>query len=148
MRVLLLFLTAVIMGGCSPATGDDTEAKEAARAWADAYFNCDYNDAAQYATPESRKWLAYAATNTTEEELQRLNDAGGATVSMNDGFEAANDTLRQVTVTVSNALIADGQGLSAPAANEAVCRVTVVRREGRWMVRMEGLPQSGMQSRD
>ena len=53
-----------------------------------------------------------------------------------------NDTLQLVTLSVSNVLTATG------VADEGTFHVTVVKRDAGWQVRMEGLPQSGMRSRD
>ena len=82
----------------------DQQAREAAGDWADAYFNCDFKDASGYVTTESQKWLQYAASNTSAEELKLLQEAGGAQVSVDDGFDEANDTMRLVTLNVTNSL--------------------------------------------
>ena len=141
MKQLLLFMAAALMAGCDAATGSDQGARDAAGAWADAYFNCDFKDAKGYVTDDSQKWLHLAASNTTELDLKRLQEAGGARVTVSD-IDEANDTTRLVTLTVSNVLTATG------VAKEATVHVTVVKRDAGWQVRMEGLPQSGMQSRD
>ena len=141
MKQLLLFMAAALMAGCDAATGSDQGARDAAGAWADAYFNCDYKDAKGYVTDDSQKWLQFAASNTTEQDLKRLQEAGGARVTASDS-DGGNDTLQLVTLSVSNVLTATG------VAKEATVHVTVVKRDAGWQVRMEGLPQSGMRSRD
>ena len=141
MKQLLLFMAAALMAGCDAATGSDQGARDAAGAWADAYFNCDFKDAKGYVTDDSQKWLHFAASNTTEQDLKQLKETGGARVTVSD-IDEANDTTRLVTLTVSNVLTATG------VAQEATFHVTVVKRDAGWQVRMEGLPQSGMQSRD
>ena len=123
-------------------TGDQ-QARNAAEDWADAYFNCDFKDAKEYVTEESQKWLQFAASNTTEQDLKQLQEAGGAQIAVSDDFEEANDTMRLVTLTVSNCLTA-----KSALSQEATFKVRVVKREAGWQVRMEGLPQNGMQSRD
>ena len=45
MKQLLLFMATVLMVGCDTAMSNGQEACDAAGAWADAYFNCDYKDA-------------------------------------------------------------------------------------------------------
>ena len=126
MKQLLLFMATVLMVGCDTAMSNGQKACDAAGAWADAYFNCDYKDAKGYVTDDSQKWLQFAASNTTEQDLKRLLEAGGA----------------RVTLSVSNVLTATG------VADEGTFHVTVVKRDAGWQVRMEGLPQSGMRSRD
>jgi len=146
MKQLLLFLAAILVAGCDVGMDGDQQAREVAGDWADAYFNCDFKDASGYVTPESQKWLQYAASNTTAEELKMLKDAGGARVSVNNSFDEANDTMRLVTLNVSNVLTTQQQ--KPVLAEEGIFKVTVVKRDGEWLVRMAGLPQSGKQSRD
>jgi len=146
MKQLLLFLAAILVAGCDVGMDGDQQAREVAGDWADAYFNCDFKDASGYVTPESQKWLQYAASNTTAEELKMLKDAGGARVSVNNSFDEANDTMRLVTLNVSNVLTTQQQ--KPVLAEEGIFKVTVVKRDGEWLIRMAGLPQSGKQSRD
>ena len=149
MKVFFLFCTVFLLSACSSMNGDDQEATEAAIKWADAYFNYDFHEAEKYATPESRQWLQFAASNTTEHDLQLVQEnEGGASVEADDFFSEANDTLRVVSLRiydfVSSTLPAD----SARLVDEATFTITTVLRDGEWKVRMEGLPQSERRSRD
>ena len=123
----------------------DQQAKNAAEAWADAYFNCDYKDASGYVTPESQKWLQYAASNTTAEELKVLKDAGGAQVAVEELFDEANDTMRLVTLNVTNSL---KPSKNPELVKNGIYKVVVVKRADSWQVRMAGLPRNEKQSRD
>jgi hypothetical protein len=143
MKLLLLFATAILIAGCDAGMTGDQQARNAAEDWADAYFNCDFKDAKEYVTEESQKWLQFAASNTTEQDLKLLQEAGGAQITVSEDFEEANDTMRLVTLTVNNCLTA-----KSALSKEATFKVRVVKREVGWQVRMEGLPQNGMQSRD
>ena len=146
MKQLLLFVTAILMAGCDIGMDGDQQAKNVAGDWADAYFNCDYKDASKYVTPESQMWLQYAASNTTAEELKLLKEAGGAQVSVSDAFDEANDTMRLVTLNVTNVLTTQQQ--TSVLTKDVTFKVMVVKHDGDWKVRMAGLPQSGKQSRD
>ena len=146
MKQLLLFLVAILMVGCELGMDGDQQAQQVAGNWADAYFNCDFKDASRYVTPESQKWLQYAASNTTEEELTMLKNAGGARVSISNSFDEANDTMRLVTLNVTNVLTTQQQ--KPVLAKERTFKVIVVKRDGEWQVRMAGLLQSGKQSHD
>ena len=148
MKLLLLFATAILVAGCDAGMTGDQQARNAVEDWADAYFNCDFKDAKEYVTEESQKWLQFAASNTTEQDLKLLQEAGGAQIAVSDDFEEANDTLRVVTLSVTNFLTPAAQHQASALAKEATFKVTVVKREAGWQVRMEGLPQNGMQSRD
>ena len=146
MKLLLLFVTAILMAGCDAGLNSDQQAREVAGKWADAYFNCDFKDADNYVTPESRKWLQYAASNTTEQELNMLQEAGGAQVTVSETATEGNDTLKTFRLTVANCLGTTHE--TAALVKERTFMVTVVRRTTDWQVRMAGLPQSERQSRD
>ena len=146
MRQLLLLLTAVMMTGCNLGFEGDDAALDVATNWAEAYFNCDYHEAASYATAESDKWLRFAASNTTEQDLQTLE--GKATATADEYYTEANDTLRIVTLHVRNFLKPVAVGAPAQLQEEGTFLVTVVKRDGKWQVRMEDLPRSEKQSRD
>ena len=145
MKQLLLFMATILMVGCDMGIDGDQQAKNAAEAWADAYFNCDYKDASGYVTPESQKWLQYAASNTTAEELKVLKDAGGAQVAVEELFDEANDTMRLVTLNVTNSL---KPSKNPELVKNGIYKVVVVKRADSWQVRMAGLPRNEKQSRD
>ena len=134
------------MASCNGGFEGDGAALDVAANWADAYFNCDFHEAATFATPESDKWLRFAASNTTEQDLQTLE--GKATATADDYFTVANDTLRIVTLYVKNFLKPVAVGSPAQIQEEGTFLITVVKRDGKWKVRMEDLPQSEKQSRD
>lgn len=146
MRQLFLLLSAVMMTGCTLGFEGDNAALDVATDWAEAYFNCDYHEAADYATAESERWLRFAASNTTEQDLQTIQ--GKATATADDYFTVANDTLRIVTLHVKNFLKPAAAGSTAQLQEDGTFLVTVVKRNGKWKVRMEGLPRSEKQSRD
>jgi hypothetical protein len=146
MRQLFLLLSVAIMASCNIGQEGDDVALSVAADWADAYFNCDFHEAASYATAESEQWLRFAASNTTEQDLQTVK--GGATATADDYFTVANDTLRVVTLHVRNFLKPVAVGEPAQLQEEGTFLVTVVKRDGKWKVRMEGLPRSEKQSRD
>ena len=147
MKQLLLFMTVILLAGCDVRMDGDQQARKSAGDWADAYFNCDFKDASGYVTTESQKWLQYAASNTSAEELKLLQEAGGAQVSVDDGFDEANDTMRLVTLNVTNSLKPSAQG-KAELVKDGTFKVVVVKRKAGWQVRMAGLPRSEKQSRD
>ena len=146
MKHLKMMIGLLLLTGCGEATESDDAARQVAQAWGDAYFNCDYKDAGNYVTQESQKWLQYAASNTTEQELELLQEVGGASIAVSDWFEAANDTLRLVTLTVTNFLTEQHQ--TPTITKEGTYKVAVVKRDAGWQVRMEGLPQNEKQNRD
>ena len=142
---LIALMLPVAVAGCQLGADGDGAAREVARDWADAGFNCDYQDALDYVTPESEKYLRFAASNTTEHDLELLRERP-AEIAVLDDFTEANDTLRVVTLQVRNLLSADITAKEPQLIESGTFLVTVVRRDGKWRVRMEGLPRSGRQS--
>ena len=147
MKHLKLWLATILLTGCDfGMTGDDA-VRQTAVSWAEAYFNCDFHEAEKYVTPESIKWLRFAASNVTEQELQLLNE-NNATVEAWDGFTIANDTICIVTLSVKNNLTNTPLRESPKLSEEDTFTVTVVKRDNQWRVRMEGLPRSEKRSLD
>lgn len=138
---------ALLATSCRHALSSNQEALIAAEEWGEAYFNDDFVEAGQYATPESERWLRFAASNATEEDLKLLN-ANKATVEADEQVTEANDTMRVVTLHVDNYLESSALGSPAKQAKGGLFVVNVVKSNDRWLVKMEGLPQSGKQSRD
>ena len=146
MKKLFLLAFAMLLTACDAAHNDDSGATDAAVLWANAYFNCDFHEAERFATPESGRWLRFAASNITERDLQLLHAGEGATVEADEHIPVANDTLRTVTLRVSNYLSAS-LDTTARLMPKGTFRVQVVKRGNSWKVRMEGLPRSERQSR-
>lgn len=149
MKVFFLFCAAFLLSACRMTNADDEKAMDVAVSWAEAYFNYDFHEAEKFATPESARWLQFAASNATEHDLQLVQQNGeGASVEVDDFFPDANDTLRVVTLKVYHYVSSTLPASSAQLVDEGLFNVTTVLRDGAWKVRMEGLPQSGRQSRD
>lgn len=140
---------ALLLLSCDETRGEGREASErVATKWAEAYFNYDFERAAKYVTPESRKWLAFAASNVYQADIDVLRaQEQGARVSM-DGYEATSDSSCVVCLEVDNFLLRDSIGKAGHIVSGCRFNITLVRREGRLMVRMEDLPRSEKRSRD
>ena len=147
MRKAIVIVLTVLVAGCSMIQSDDNEATKAAVAWGKAFFNCNFHEAEEYCTPESQRWLQFAASNTTQHDLDLLARQGAA-VEATDYFPEATDTLRIVELRVSHALKPSAPGAEAQQVDEAFYHIIVVNRSGSWQVRMEGLPRSEKQSHD
>ena len=92
--------------------------------------------------------LEHYGARPTEHDLQLVQEDGEAIVDVDDFFTEANDTLRIVQLRVRNFVSATLPADSAHRVEEALFNITTVLRDGKWKVRMEGLPQSEKQSRD
>jgi hypothetical protein len=147
MKKLLIWALALSLTACSMLHKDDDQATAVAVEWGEAFFNCDYHAAEALCTPESRRWLQFAASNTTQHDLDMLRQQA-AQVEATEFFPEASDTLRVVELVVRNSVSPTIHGGESAQVEEALFHVTVVKRNGSWLVRMASLPRSEKQSRD
>ena len=145
-KYLILSLTLALTA-CNMMQNDDDQATAIAIEWGKAFFNCDYHAAEALSTPDSRRWLQFAASNTTQQDLDLLKQHA-AEVEATDFFPEANDTLRVVELVVRNSVKPTIAGEEPSQIEKAMFRTTVVKRNGSWLVRMASLPRSEKQSRD
>ena len=150
MKQLLIHITGLcVLAGCALSPEDQT-AEDTARQWAEAYFNFDYQRAAGLTAAEGIRWLRFAASNTSQAELDLMAHQA-ASVDVEDvdtHSDREYDTLRTVTLRVRPYVRPALLGTEPALAEEGRFTLTVVRRDGRWLVRTEGLPRSERQSRD
>ena len=147
MKKTLVLALSLLLAACDMIQNDDNEATSTAVQWGEAFFNCDYHAAEALCTPESRRWLQFAASNTTQQDLDLLKQHA-AQVEATDFFPEANDTLRVVELVVRNSVKPTVAGEEPSQTDKAVFHTTVVKRNGSWLVRMASLPQSEKQSHD
>ena len=141
-----LICIAGFLTSCQLADDDETNAQNVAEKWAAAYFHCDFHDAAKYCTPESQRWLRFAASNTTQHNLDLLS-AKPVNIDIEDCYAANSDTLYIVRLSVENFLKPTALGDTTTQA-DGLFDLTLVKRDGEWLVKMEGLPRSEKQSHD
>lgn len=140
---------AAVATSCADGAADKEEeaVAAAAEAFASCYFNYDFAGARPYCTEGSLKWLSFAASNVTQTDLDVLKtQREGAECEAND-IELTADTTAEAVLKVTNVMLTDTLGRPGRIVDEAVFTVKLVRRSGRWLVRMEGLPQSGKRNR-
>ena len=148
MKKLFFFAMMLSLAACDLIQSDDDKATEVAVQWGEAYFNCDYHAAEELCTPDSHRWLQFAASNTTQHDLDLLKQHA-AEIEATDYFPEASDTLRMVQLVVRNSVSPHINGNESVQQEEALLfHTTVVKRNGHWLVRMAGLPRSEKQSRD
>lgn len=148
-RFFLFMLLTIAAMACHFDNQDGSEQADlAVTEWAEAYFNCQFEKAARLVTPESRKWLRFAATNITEKDIEVLRalDAGATVILVS--CEQENDTTWAAVVDVEHFLLTDSLDQGGHMADEGTFRVNVVERNQRMYVKMEGLPQNGMHNPD
>ena len=145
----MFIMCSLTLWGCHEAkTSAEEKAMNRVAAFADAYFNYDFGEALKMVTPESEKWLRFAASNVTQGDVDLLNAQDEAATVEAEDYEWQNDSTLVVTVAVRNFLMKDSLGKEGVMADEAWFRLTAVQREGDYKVRMEGPLRSERQNRD
>ena len=141
---LLIAMSAVASFSCRHVSfGTEPSIEAAVDSFARDYFNWHFEEAARHCTPESERWLRYAASNVHQADIDLLThqeeSAQHEVMEINRG---ENDTTATARLTVKNYLRMDTIGTEGHFVAQADFVLKLVQRDGRWLVRMEGLPQS------
>lgn len=140
--VVTLLLAAIC--GCSGERSRQNDAAAVAEDFGRAYFNYDFEQARGYCTAESERWLSFAASNVYEADVEVLRGMEkGAEVVAEAADYADDDSTATVVLNVSGAMQRDTIGRSGRVAASGTYRLSLVKRDGRWLVRMASLPRSG-----
>ncbi len=149
-RSIIVLLFPLFVTGCNnhPNVQSDIVDNEV-NAFAEAYFNYDFKTAANHCTPESEKWLRYAASNIHQADVDMLRNAPeGASIEINDYEYDDNDTTGVAIITVNDFMRLDTIGKAGHMIDKAVFRIPIILRDGKWTVKMVNLPRSEKPSRD
>lgn len=112
------------------------------------YFNLDIPSSVKFCTPESDRWLRFYASNISENDLAGLRRQSEPASYEIEDVVMIDDTSAVVKCNVYNFLkISDIGTAGTIVGNESYC-IPVVRRNGRWLVKMEGPLRSERRSRD
>lgn len=142
----LATLTALSLSvfGCSGERSRQNDAAAVAEQFGRAYFNYDFEQARQYCTAESERWLRFAASNVYEADVDVLRGMEkGAEVVAEPADYADDDSTATVVLNVGGAMVRDTIGRGGRVAGNGAYRLSMVMRDGRWLVRMASLPRSG-----
>ncbi len=143
---LFIAFLVIVFSACNLSKLTHERAAKTAELWARAFFYADYQEAQQYVTPDSRRWLQFAASNITQHDLDLIN-AADIDVETMDIQESDNDSLVTAVIKVSNYVGPALLGQESVVQQVGFFTVTLVEHEGQWHVRMAGLPQNEKQSR-
>lgn len=147
--VLGLIVFSFGCSSCQNHTGSDKQLEEIADAFAYNYFNWHFSRALSYCTPESEPWLSYLASNVNQADIENLqNMPQDADIEIGDILYDENDSTAKVAIRVNNFLQMDSIDTPAHLVKQADYEIVMVLRNGKWLVRMEGLLQSENQSHD
>lgn len=146
----LMMVTIIALSSCRHvAFGAESDVEATVDSFACDYFNWYFEEAARHCTPESERWLRYAASNVHQADIDLLtHQEESAQHEILEINMDENDTTATAHLTVRNYLHMDTIGTKGHFVNQADFVLNLVRRNGRWLVRMGGLPRSGKRNRD
>lgn len=147
--VLELIFFSFGCSSCQNHTGNDKQLKEFAGVFANNYFNWHFSRALSYCTPESEPWLSYMASNVSQADIESLrNMPQDANIEIGDILYDENDSTAKVAIRVNNFLQMDSIDTPAHLVKQADFEIVMIQRDGKWLVKMEGLLQSENQNHD
>lgn len=135
--LVLCLLTGLGAAGCT--SEEEEQANSRAKEFAEDYFNLRFDEAYGNCTEDSRKWIAFRASNITEHDLEAVRSAPEeAYVSVTECLQI-NDSTALVRCVVCQALAADSLEQQRGRIVPEAAYLIPLRKEGRrWLVRMEG----------
>lgn len=136
----LIFLTTISVASCS-GNNDEEEIENNACRFAEYYFNCLYKDAMEMCTPESAKWLSYAASNISQEDIDILNSQKDDATCESTDLTMENDSTAEVTIKVKNFLMMDSIGVPSKMRDSALYSIVMRKRDGQWKAHLCCMPQ-------
>ena len=125
---------------CSCETGifsSATPAERAVDSFATAYFNYQFATAVQFVTPESERWIVFAASNVHQDDVDSVCvQPQAAHVDLDEVVAGENDTVGHATVTVSDYFLMDSIGQVSHYRSADTYRLDMAKRHGRWLIHL------------
>ena len=106
------------------------------------FFNWRLDKAAQFCTPDSKKWLQFAASQVQAEDLEQMknlpnNFAYSYEITQGDTKGVA----AEVALNVENFFVLDSIGKPGRLKDSATFPLRLVKQDGTWKVKLDGLPR-------
>lgn len=139
--IVCVFAGLMAMTGCQPHEGSEDQLKADVDSFATLYYNWHFPKAAKYCTPESERWLRYAASNVHEGDIEQLHQKPeDATVEITDVDFGDDEVSAVVTLKVSNFLQMDTIGQEAHLIPQAEFQLPMKMKGEKWKVDLSKLP--------
>lgn len=137
-----LSLVSIALGGCQPHEGSEAQLREGIDSFATYYYNWHFEKANLYCTPESEKWLRFAASNVHQADIDLLNHkTEDATIEITDIDIHDDEVTADIHLDVTNYLQMDTIGTEAHHVDKASFVIPMTIHDGKWKVDLKGIPQ-------
>jgi PBP1b-binding outer membrane lipoprotein LpoB len=146
---IAIFACVILLTSCIGNHRSRHQVEQAADSFAENYFNYQFEEAAKHATKDSERWLRYAASNIHKADVEMLRSQDeGASVDVENVTLGDGDSTAIATIKVHNYMRLDTIGNAGRMINEDRFLLNMMKEEGKWKIKMEGLPQSEKQNHD
>ena len=142
-----LFVLSLICSlcGCSWNKETDKEIESCAVGFATSFYSFNFAKASKYCLPEEIKYLSFYVSGIREEDLDSLSeeeelpDISVQDISYEENHE---DSIAIATCEIRDAYILKEIGRKASKRELQTISIPLVKRNGRWYIRMEALQQN------
>lgn len=121
--------------------GGENSAEDAVDSFAVAYFNWRFADARPYATLQSQRWLSFAASQVTQQDIDTLRSMAEGAEIKTENVTYRDDSTAEATVRVRNFMALDSIGHSPHIVHETRFTLPLTLRNNQWLVNIEALPR-------
>ena len=136
-------LLAIIAFGCNRDMEKEyKQAKEVAESFSTYFFNMNFDQASVYCTPESYPWIRFKASNITSKDLEIYNREQRYAEVKLENLTFSNDSTAVAICNLSDVLLTDSLERQATIAQEKSFIIPLVKRNDKWLIKMEGPLQS------
>lgn len=146
--ITVITYVVLIILSCSSGmqTEEVDEVANAVDSFTKHYFNLEFEASQHFCTPESNIWLSFIASNINKDDINIMNRQEGPIETETDNIEFTNDTSATATCTVKNFFKLDTLGKPVRIIDKEKYLIDIVKRDGKWLIKMEGLPQNEKQN--
>lgn len=121
---------------------NEEQLRDTANAFAQTYFNWQFNDALTYCTPSSKRWMIYVASQVKQDDVDKLRSAEqGARSEIKKIHYEEGDSVASVVMKVENLLSMDSLDAVGHFVKSATYTLQFVQLNKRWKVKLTELPR-------
>lgn len=121
---------------------NEEQLRDTASAFAQTYFNWQFNDALTHCTPSSQRWISYVASQVKQDDVDKLRSAEqGASSEIKEINYQEGDSVASVVMKVENFLSMDSIGTVGHFVESATYTLQLVQLNKQWKVRLTELPR-------
>ena len=143
LTISLTIVGCVLIGLCACTDHKNEEQlRDTASAFAQTYFNWQFNDALAHCTPSSQRWISYAASQVKQDDVDKLRSAEqGARSEIKKIHYEEGDSVASAVMKIENFLSMDSLDTVGHFVESATYTFQLVRQAKRWKVRLTELPR-------